>query len=152
MLFIDPPCLRMVFIRPNDISFGARGPLREQDLAGYNSFILFHKMDKRSRAEILTQIQSWASKKKPTRVVLIAPREDVEPLLRPFDRKFLELATSDDNFPFMHRSTFRSDTTRSSKPISIVLVLNKESMLVDPINWPSLKRALLNGPKSNVHL
>ena len=29
-------------------------------------------------------------------------------------------------------------------PVSIILVLNKESMLLDPIDWPSLKSDLSN--------
>jgi len=130
---------------PADITFGARGSLEKQDLAGHNTFIFLHSMESKAREKIVDLIREWISSKKPTRVIIIAQRSDVEPWFRPNDRKFLELAKSDCDFPLIHLTATISGRAPlcSAKPMSIVLALNKESMLFDPIDWPALKSDLI---------
>ena len=73
--------------------------------------------------------------------MLIAPSQDVEPFLRPTDRHLLGLARTR-NLPLVHSKTCEGEISliRSLEPISIVLALNKESMILDPIDWPALKK------------
>jgi len=97
-------------------------------------------MESKAREKTVDLIREWISSKKPTRVIIIAQRTDVEPWFRPNDRKFLEVANSDYNFPLIHSTATISGRPNlcSAKPMSIVLALNKESMLFDPIHWPAL--------------
>src|SRR6185312_3243790 len=58
---------------------------------------------------------------------------------------FLEIAHAPTNFPLVHSSCRRNSSTilRATDPISIVIALNKESLILDPIDWPVLKNELL---------
>ena len=125
-----------------DSAFGSRGPIRSQSLAGHNTFILMIDMDRETRMELIALFRTWLSSKKPTRLVIITPRKDVEAWLRPRDRRFLELGFSTD-FPFVHSTAHLTKSTliRSNhETISILLALNKESMALDPIDWHARKK------------
>ena len=144
MLYTDPLFQEWSSSDQIDNSFGSRGTIRTQSLAGHNTFILTIDKDRETRMELIALFRTWLSSKKPTRVVIITPRKDVEAWLRPRDRRFLELGFSVD-FPFVHSTAHLTKSTliRSNEPISILLALNKESMALDPIDWHALKNDIL---------
>ena len=124
-----------------DKRFGSKGPLLEQDLSGKNVIIYNHPVN----SDLMSLIEKWTASKKPTRVVLIARTKDIVEWLRPANRRFLELARSISNFPLAHScfNKHNRDLIYQDEPISILLALNKESTLLDPIDWPALKEDIL---------
>ena len=77
--------------------------------------------------------------KLPTRFVIVSPCFENPIQLK---RNLIEIATISSGFP-LRRSEFMLDSTfKSSCPYSIYLVLNKESMRIDPIDWEKLKSEL----------
>jgi ribonuclease HI len=129
----------------DDKQFGSLGSLFESDLGGHNSFILTHDSKNPHTNRLHGIIQQWTSSQKPTRVVMIAPTQIVEPWFRPRDRKILEIAHSLTGFPLFHDNHSVDQLgprLLSAEPMSIIIALNKESMILDPINWFALKSDL----------
>ena len=118
-------------------AFGAYGPMQSQNLAGKNTFLILHSLTQYTpKDHVFGVLKGWIDSKKPTRIVMIASKADVEHYVHPKDRRVFEIAHIPSQFPFTNCCS------NTSCPTSIVLILNKESMLSDPIDWPSLKNDL----------
>ena len=129
-----------------DQSFGAYGPFLTQNLSGKNTFFILHWLsahDSNAKRQAHRVIKEWVSTKKSTRVLMIAPRDEVENWLHPKDKQVLELALIP-QLPFsycmMHNNA--PHFLHLLEPTSIVLFVNKESMQLDPIDWPAFKSDL----------
>jgi hypothetical protein len=64
----------------------------------------------------------------------------------------LELARVSTKFPFVVTATpdLTTTTVNVSHSISIILALNKESMLMDPINWNKFKAEIQAWATNNI--
>ena len=103
---------------PEDRVFGATGNFFDSNLAGRNSFI-FPSSDsvEKSIAKASSIIESPA----PSRVLMLVPSN--------VDHKFLKIADVS-NCPVFSVEGLSSE-------LSLVLALNKESLVLDPIDWSS---------------
>jgi hypothetical protein len=124
-----------------DTAFGSRGSIHGQNLSGHNSFILLYNLESKVRMKVIELLRTWLSSKKPTRALIIIQRKEIEQWFRPRDRRFLEIGYSA-SFPLVHSTAHCTKPTliRANDDVSIVLALNKESMALDPIDWPALKK------------
>ena len=131
-----------------DVNFGSLGPVTEKNLEGFNSLVLLSSTPEQMDSLIAQTLKSVSSKK-PTRIVLIGPSRSVGVWLRPVNRRILELARSEASFPLFHcnghhHPHLSQSRSVSNEPISIILAMNKESMILDPIDWAALKHDLLD--------
>ena len=108
---------------PNDRSFGSLGSFWETNLAGKNVFLVWNGNDRKHQdiQHILSLVQS----KRPTRILIVAPSSMLPNNL---PRSVLEIASISSGFQML-RSVDSIETTRTSSPLSIFLVINQESML-----------------------
>jgi hypothetical protein len=134
---------------PEDVMFGAEliEGKTQQDLSGKNDFMIFQRFwdEKKSTNKFWEDLEQQTSTKEPTRILVVAPSQYVDPFLDKKHRGVLELARLK-NFPFKKPDCFRTPTSTfipSSDSISIVLVFNKESMFRDPFDWSTFKADLL---------
>ena len=127
------------------MEFGARISFLQQDLSGKSSFITYWNEWKECSWE-----KTWAHvihctcSKIPTRFVLVIPVSYAEHIGIK-NRKVLELARIPSGFQLTASNTLKTMeplSCRLAEPVSVVLVLNRESMLLDPIDWSSLKADL----------
>jgi hypothetical protein len=132
-----------------DLAFGAEGSMMEKSLAGRNSMLQYcpEREDKEEFSRIYSRIIDQISSKSPTRCVWIVPTSHITELPTPHRRAFLEIARFPQELPLIppgsYRNQQRGDSLwRAPQSISIVIALNKESMLIDPIDWPALKEEL----------
>ena len=105
-----------------DVEFGGMGSFFTSDLFGHNTFALPQTIPQATSAIERTRVLTES--KIPTRVLLILP-EQVE-------HKFMVIARFGANSIFVKKSPV------DHSAFSITLALNKESMHLDPINWPSI--------------
>jgi len=105
-----------------DREFGAIGSFFTTDLSGRNTLALPQTISQASRC--IDRTRALIESKIATRVVLILP-ELVE-------HKFLVIARFDMSSIFVKQQPILGSS------FSIALALNKESMHLDPINWPSV--------------
>jgi hypothetical protein len=118
-----------------DRAFGAYGPILEQNLSGKNTLLILHRLTQSiPKDEIFETVMGWVGSRKPTRVLVIAPSTDVEGWVHPKNRRIFEIAQVV-GFPFTNAKSLSGST-------SLVLIVNKESMLLDPIDWPAIKNDL----------
>ena len=103
-------------LEPEDRVFGAAGNFFDSNLAGTNSFI-FPSLDSVERS--IQKASSIIESPAPSRVLMLIPSN--------VDHKFLKIADVYDCPVF-------SDGVSSSE-LSLVLALNKESLVLDPIDW-----------------
>ena len=124
------------------IHFGASGSIWESDLSSKNSLInLFwlHSAEGKRNDELYQLMKRWISRKSPTRCILIGPTCDIANWCHPKDRRFLEIARIPSALPVIY-GDFRSiPGSHLSESTSLVLALNKESMLLDPFDWATIK-------------
>ena len=73
---------------------------------------------------------------------MVAKTDEVESWLHPKNTQFLELARVPHHALFVTLNNI-PPRLQSIGPMSIVLALNKESMVLDPIDWPRFKDDLL---------
>ena len=73
---------------------------------------------------------------------MIAPRGEIDKWFHPKDRQVLEIAQINRDFLFEPNSDKDLPLLQMLGPTSIVLMINKESMLIDPIDWSTLKNNL----------
>ena len=114
---------------PLDVPFGASLWSTSDNVKGSNSFFFLSSVETCSQ-ELLETLMESLDTKDPTRCVCMIPRQDTLPSFA------LEVATFPAGSPL-----FGYDySTGSLAPcaMSIILVLNKESLAIDPINWESL--------------
>src|SRR6185503_15460888 len=76
--------------------------------------------------------------KRPTRILLVGPSNQ-EILSSPL---FLEVASSYVGIPLINPGDAQATQQRADCSFSITLAINKESMLIDPIDWSLLKHEL----------
>ena len=141
---------------PEDATFGAtliegktpKANFFKQDLSGKNVFMIFDRIwdEKQSTNKLFWEdLERQISTKEPTRILVVAPSQYVDLFLDKKHRGVLELARVK-NFSFEKPDSFRTPSTIAFIPsldISIVLVLNKESMFRDPFDWSVFKGDLL---------
>ena len=124
---------------PEDVVFGSLGSFLDTQLTGKNSLFLYLQtsvlLEKKGFGKQLQKIKQLVSSKLPTRIFMIANTDLIGSLS---DREFLPIAFIPQNFPF---STDLGQT-RASFAVSIMLVINKESMWTDPIDWVDFKEEL----------
>jgi len=104
------------------------------------NFLLNLNWFKESKASY-QKINNWISKKKPTRVIVIGSSQEISQWCHPKNRNFLEIAQIPRAFPVTY-TDYEPSNHHLSDSISIVLALNKESMLLDPIDWNAFKHDL----------
>jgi hypothetical protein len=131
-----------------DLAFGAEGAMMENSLSGKNSLLLYLEEDKEEFVQIYLRILDQISSKNPTRFMLVTHTHFVAEIPPRHRRAFLEIARFPLEFPSIPPGSYRnqmgSPSHRSAQPVSIVVVLNKESMIMDPIDWTDLKVSLRN--------
>ena len=128
---------------PSDAVFGAKIGFFQQDL--WTSLVtVWNEED--SGDKLWNHILHSASSKRPTRFVIITSIQLAAQVLSK-SNQVLELAQIPQGFlpPESDVHRIREPLfAAQADPVSIILVLNKESMLLDPIDWPSLKSDLSN--------
>ena len=122
---------------PEEKFFGSIGSFLETDLSGKNTFLLFTKKDELDVN--LPKIFSLNKSKKPTRVLTIAPSDHLK-FIR--DRSFLEIARVRTGFPLKYAEIPQATEVFENCDFSLFLSLNRESLLIDPIDWDQLKHEL----------
>jgi hypothetical protein len=142
---------------PEDAKFGAKlidGKTQQanffkEDLLGKNVFMALHRIDEKKSTKLFWEdLERQISTKEPTRILVVVPSKYVDSFIDTTrHRGVLELARVK-NFPFKKPDNFRTPSSDTFIPsldsISIVLVLNKESMYRDPFDWSAFKEDLLN--------
>jgi len=108
------------------------------DLSGKNSLLNLNWFVSNEIQPFYDKINNWMSRKKPTRVIGIGRSKEVNQWCHPKNRNFLEIARIPGAFPVTYNDSADSKHYLSDS-ISIVLALNKESMLLDPIDWNAFK-------------
>src|SRR4051794_30400458 len=76
--------------------------------------------------------------KKPTRVLIVGPSS----LFNLLPRGWLEAARASSGFPLISPVNSSGQQVKDH-PVSLILALNRESMLFDPVDWGQLKSELL---------
>jgi hypothetical protein len=105
-------------------------------IQGSNAF-LFHGPKDHINTQGLLQVLSEAlNTNLPTRFVCLVPSQEKIP------SHFLELATFHQGSPLF--GGFGTTDFASTCPMSLILAANKESLLIDPINWGRLVERLQN--------
>jgi len=146
----------LVLLEAEDVMFGAKlieGKTQQaKHLSGKSVFMIFHRFwdEKKSTNKFWEDLVQQTSTKEPTRILVVAPSQYVDPFLDTKHRGVLELSRLK-HFPFKKPDCFRTSNSTfipSSDSISIVLVFNKESMFRDPFDWSSLKGDLLKWAES----
>ena len=120
-------------INPSDVPFGAK--LWESSLlhAGTNAFF-FHERDSKLKTQGLLDLLSKSLQSKaPTRFICVIPKQENLP------SQFLEIVNFKASAPlFVSNGQF----ALSLLDMSVVLAMNKESMITDPINWEAFKNRI----------
>ena len=120
-------------INDSDVAFGAKFWKTPSLHSGRNSFTfipLNTNVNIQGLLEIFCEaLQSQA----PSRFICVIPKQMILP------SQFLELVTFDTTSPLFY---WQGDLVSAPSPISIVLAMNKQSALIDPINWEFFKSRL----------
>jgi len=119
---------------PDDRTFGAETGPEEDILPGRNSFVF--KFD---GGTILDQLAAVMRSHQPTRIICIAPTEEITSLTHQH-RQWLEIARFERGFSLINLETSRSHVI--SSPFSIGLFINRESLIFDPLNWSAFKEEI----------
>ena len=82
---------------------------------------------------------NWVDSKKPTRIILITATSKALNHLHPQDTRVFEIAWIPAGFPFSNAHDPKAPI-QEIESISILLIVNKESMMLDPFDWPALKK------------
>ena len=106
--------------RLEDAWFGAKD-VSQLVLAGRNTYLNLFNSPSEHIERFLTSVFNGLESSDPTRVVMVGKATIFDKFRQ--DRRILEVASLDDYFGFK---------------ISIILAINKSSMVVDPISWSSL--------------
>jgi hypothetical protein len=130
----------------SDKAFGALGSLMSQNLAGKNCFIILQWITAHNPAiknQFYHLIKEWVGTKKATRLIILGPTRELKDWFHPKDRQFFEIAQfNEHSSPLQNNYHHHQLDHCALDTTSVALVLNKESMLLDPIDWPALKRDL----------
>ena len=111
---------------PEDRIFGALGSYLDSDLSGKNSFVF---PDHESLPQAILKTNTLIESPAPTRVLLLLPTATAA------EHKFLVIA-------HISGCPIYSERELRSPDLSLVLALNKESMIYDPIDWALLSTRL----------
>ena len=130
--------------------FGASTSSIEELLPGQNTLIVLSgdvkPPDIRMLSEILTVDKS-------TRLLALGPVNVLNPLILPASRWYMELARIDSGFPFLTTDFSNEGIVPSASPVSIILCLNRRSLVLDPIDWFGLRNDLIEWADSkNIHI
>jgi len=126
----------------NDLSFGSIGAFWKANLEGKNCLLVCTENDNVNIKRFNEKIKSLIVCKQPTRVLIILPTQIFQKLGLP-PRKVLELASVPTTFPLIRPEEAENSTFSTNETFSIILTLNQESMLIDPIHWESFKTNFL---------
>jgi len=146
-LFRCPLFHRWCSLDEEDSIFGSMGSPTTQDLSGYNTFLIHDNWtQKEKKRDLFDQTKLWVNTKKPTRIVMVTQTDKVIPHLQSHDPRIYEIARIPIGFPFNNNAPHQETSllTQKTESISIILIVNKESMLLDPLDWPSLKKDLIH--------
>ena len=125
----------MASINESDVPFGARLWSTISLHSGTNSFFFQAPESKIKIQGLLETLSESLQSKAPSRFICVIPKQEILP------SQFLDLVTFNIPSPlFVSPGSFVS----ASSTMSIVLAMNKESMLIDPINYELFKSRLLN--------
>ena len=128
----------MVLRHSSDQAFGSRD-FSEWKVLGRNSLFVWHVdyLDEKRFESALRKIQQALLLESPTRVLIIGPTHLLQDFIKA--RTACQLAYAPRDFPFL---STEGQVLPSKDSISVVLGINKESMWLDPIDWPVLKSKL----------
>src|SRR6185312_14304617 len=132
----------------NDMAFGSLGAFWKVDLTGKNCLLVCTRNDSVDLKNINDKIQTSVNSKQPTRVLLVIPSELLQEMALP-PRKILSIAEISTNFPLTRPEEVEGTSFNASEAYSVILVINQESMLIDPIQWEGFKKALLTWAENN---
>ena len=132
----------------DDVSFGSLGPFWKADLSGRNCLFVCSGQDQRDFPRISEKINLLVNSKQPTRILLIIPTQLLSQLVLP-PRKILEIASVPIALPLIRPEEVDCKYFGAKESYSIILALNQESMLIDPIQWDDFKKALLVWAEEN---
>jgi hypothetical protein len=121
-----------------DLLFGSLGTFADAALLGRNILLVSPPVDQKSLKPKLAKIKKLVLSKSPARILFIGPPEQ---LLLLTDCTTLEIAKIPIGFPFL---SLYNSVHRVAYSISITLIVNKESMWTDPIDWSPFKNDLLH--------
>ena len=91
--------------------------------------------------ETFARVMTLTGSQRPTRVLLICPTPSPEILAH---RTFLEIANIPIGLPLLMSEKASANHFLAAESFSVILAINRESMLIDPIDWFELKSALLD--------
>ena len=111
---------------PEDRTFGALGSYLDSDLSGKNTFVF---PDQESLHQAILKTNTLIESPTPTRVLLLLPTATAA------EHKFLVIA-------HISGCPIYSERELRSPDLSLVLALNKESMIYDPIDWALISTRL----------
>ena len=103
-------------------------------------FVCDFAMTKAELDKVYSRARTFVKSEQPTRLLIIGPTPDSKTVAY---RGCLEVAKIRRGFPFVHSISGQSDTFLADQSVSMFLVLNRESMLIDPIDWPIFKQELV---------
>jgi len=132
----------------SDMAFGSLGAFWNVDLTGKNCLLVCTRNDSVDLKNINEKIQLLVDSKQPTRVLLVIPSELLQEMALP-PRKILSIAEISTNFPLTRPEEVEGTSFNASEAYSVILVINQESMLIDPIQWEGFKKALLTWAENN---
>ena len=135
----------------HDLSFGSKGAFWNADLVGKNCLFVGTNDELVDIKRISEKIQSLINSKQPTRIVIIIPSQLLQKMDLP-SRKILELASVPEAFLLTRPEETEKNEFRASEGFSIILALNQESLLIDPVHWESFKRELHSWGKKHCPL
>ena len=121
-------------INESDTAFGAKLWRTPSLHSGKNSFLFLAPTTEINFQGLLEVLCETLQSKAPSRFLCVIPKFTKLP------SQFLEIATFSANAPLF--SSCHGDLISTPFTISIVLAMNKESMLTDPINWEFFKEQL----------
>jgi hypothetical protein len=120
-------------INQSDVPFGAKLWTTPTLHSGTNSFFFQPPGTQTNIRELMNVLNEALQPKLPSRFLCVIPQQDKLP------PHFLELVTFKTSSPLLSRNGNISPTLAT---MSLVLAMNKESMLTDPINWIEFKDCL----------
>ena len=125
-----------------DIMFGSLGNSEDFSLEGRNSLFV-RRSSSEDELKYFTVIKDSLTSTSPTRCLLIGPTSAFSSISN--RQEVLELVRVSSNFPFLISTGFQEIRTAISNfSVSLVLALNRESCLIDPIDWNAFKKEFSN--------
>jgi hypothetical protein len=125
-------------MHPAAKAFGSLGSFQEVNLMGKN--VLFVVEEKCLTTSLFDSIRVSVNSNQPTRFVIVSPCFEHPTQLK---RNLLEIASIPSGFPLLRSEVADSRAYATDVSYAITMVINRESMKIDPIDWEKFKNELI---------